>query len=123
MDLDTIRQALNAIAYSRSNRNMRSSYQQGRQQVRCFGCQGYGHIKSECPTWRKNGSDNRRGGRFTRNNMNIIESTKKPRSPNTTLSRIIRWPTICRILYDLDYLYYAKIPPIPPTHLGQRLLE
>ncbi|KAG1277623.1 hypothetical protein G6F64_014714 [Rhizopus arrhizus] len=49
---------------------MRSSYQQGRQQVRCFGCQGYGHIKSECPTWRKNGSDNRRGGRFARNNMN-----------------------------------------------------
>ncbi|EIE77983.1 hypothetical protein G6F46_012499 [Rhizopus delemar] len=70
MDLDTIRQALNAMAYSRSNRRTRSSYQQGRQQVRCFGCQGYGHIKSECPTWRKNGLDNRRGGRFTSNNKN-----------------------------------------------------
>ncbi|KAG1136594.1 hypothetical protein G6F37_013697 [Rhizopus arrhizus] len=49
--------------------------------------------------------------------------TKKPRSPNTTLSWTIRWPTICRILYELDYLYHAKIPPTPPTHLGQRLLE
>ncbi|KAG1300341.1 hypothetical protein G6F66_000019 [Rhizopus arrhizus] len=49
--------------------------------------------------------------------------TKKPRSPNTTLSWTIRWPTICRILYELDYLHHAKIPPTPPTHLGQRLLE
>ncbi|KAG1124899.1 hypothetical protein G6F42_009198 [Rhizopus arrhizus] len=49
--------------------------------------------------------------------------TKKHRSPNTTLSWTIRWPTICRILYELDYLYHAKIPPTPPTHLGQRLLE
>ncbi|KAG1128454.1 hypothetical protein G6F42_005961 [Rhizopus arrhizus] len=49
--------------------------------------------------------------------------TKKHRSPNTTLSWTIRWPIICRILYELDYLYHAKIPPTPPTHLGQRLLE
>ncbi|ORE13516.1 hypothetical protein BCV71DRAFT_277974 [Rhizopus microsporus] len=44
--------------------------------------------------------------------------TRKPRSPNTTLSWSIRWPTICRILYELDYVYHAKLPP---THLGQRL--
>ncbi|KAG1361628.1 hypothetical protein G6F61_014250 [Rhizopus arrhizus] len=49
--------------------------------------------------------------------------TKKPRSPSITLSWTIRWPTICRILYELDYLYHVKIPPTPPTHLGQRLLE
>ncbi|KAG1396711.1 hypothetical protein G6F60_009458 [Rhizopus arrhizus] len=34
--------------------------------------------------------------------------TKKPRSPNTTLSWTIRWPIICRIPYELDYLYHAK---------------
>ncbi|KAG1180414.1 hypothetical protein G6F70_001482 [Rhizopus microsporus] len=49
--------------------------------------------------------------------------TRKPRSPNTVRSWTIRWPTICRILYELDYLYHAKLPSIPPTHLGQRLLE
>ncbi|ORE03537.1 hypothetical protein BCV72DRAFT_213083 [Rhizopus microsporus var. microsporus] len=49
--------------------------------------------------------------------------TRKPRSPNTTLSWSIRWSAICRILYELDYLYHAKLPPSPPTHLGQRLLE
>ncbi|ORE14357.1 hypothetical protein BCV71DRAFT_276123 [Rhizopus microsporus] len=45
-----------------------------------------------------------------------------PRSPNTMLSWSIRWPTICRILYEHDYLYHAKLPPTPLTHLGQRLL-
>ncbi|ORE06343.1 hypothetical protein BCV72DRAFT_191095, partial [Rhizopus microsporus var. microsporus] len=49
--------------------------------------------------------------------------TKKPRSPNTTLLWIVRWPTICRILCELDYLQHTKFPPTPPTHLGQRLLE
>jgi hypothetical protein len=49
--------------------------------------------------------------------------TRKSRSPNTTLSWSIRWPTICRILYELDYLYHAKFPPTPPTHPGQRFLE
>ena len=49
--------------------------------------------------------------------------TRKPRSPNTVSSWTIRWPTICRILYELDYLFHAKLPPTPPTHIGQRLLE
>ena len=49
--------------------------------------------------------------------------TRKPRSPNTVRSWTIRWPTICRILYELDYLFHAKLPPTPPIHLGQRLLE
>ncbi|ORE22747.1 hypothetical protein BCV71DRAFT_285132 [Rhizopus microsporus] len=49
--------------------------------------------------------------------------TRKPRSPNTALSWTTRWPTVCRILYELDYLYHAKLPSISPTHLGQRLLE
>ncbi|PHZ12829.1 uncharacterized protein RHIMIDRAFT_137672 [Rhizopus microsporus ATCC 52813] len=48
--------------------------------------------------------------------------TKKPRPPNTTLSWTIRWPNICRILYELDYLSYTKLPPTPSTRLGQRLL-
>jgi hypothetical protein len=48
--------------------------------------------------------------------LNILP-TRKPRSPNTTLSWGIRWPTICRILYELDYLYHAKTSPTPPTHL------
>ncbi|ORE23442.1 hypothetical protein BCV71DRAFT_1032 [Rhizopus microsporus] len=50
-------------------------------------------------------------------------STRKPRSPNTTLSWSIRWSTICRILYEIDYLYHAKLRPTPLTHVGQRLLE
>ena len=50
-------------------------------------------------------------------------STRKPRSSKTTLSWSIRWSTICRILYELDYLFHAKLPPTPPTHLGQKLLE
>ncbi|KAG1195055.1 hypothetical protein G6F70_008529 [Rhizopus microsporus] len=49
--------------------------------------------------------------------------TRKPRSPNTVRSWTIRWPTICRILYELDYLFHAKLPPTPPTHLRQKLLE
>ncbi|ORE14276.1 hypothetical protein BCV71DRAFT_276318 [Rhizopus microsporus] len=49
--------------------------------------------------------------------------TRKSHSPNTVLSSTIRWPTICRILYELDYLYHAKLSPTLPTHLGQRLLE
>ncbi|ORE11371.1 hypothetical protein BCV72DRAFT_197771, partial [Rhizopus microsporus var. microsporus] len=49
--------------------------------------------------------------------------TRKPRSSNTTRSWIIRWPTICRILYELDYLYHAKPPPTLLIHLGQRLLK
>ncbi|ORE00727.1 hypothetical protein BCV72DRAFT_173995, partial [Rhizopus microsporus var. microsporus] len=40
--------------------------------------------------------------------------TKKLRAPNTTHSWTIRWPTICRNLYELDYLYRAKLPPTPP---------
>ncbi|ORE09053.1 hypothetical protein BCV72DRAFT_321315 [Rhizopus microsporus var. microsporus] len=45
--------------------------------------------------------------------------TKKPRSPNTTLSWTIRWPTICRILYEPDYLYQAKPPPTHPLTSGK----
>ncbi|ORE23500.1 hypothetical protein BCV71DRAFT_269671 [Rhizopus microsporus] len=48
---------------------------------------------------------------------------RKSRPPNAVLSWTIRWPTICRVLYELDYLYHAKLPPTPPIHLGQRLLE
>ncbi|ORE08596.1 hypothetical protein BCV72DRAFT_203178 [Rhizopus microsporus var. microsporus] len=47
--------------------------------------------------------------------------TRKYRFPNITLAWTIHWPTICRILYELDYLYHAKLPSTPPTYLGQRL--
>ena len=45
--------------------------------------------------------------------------------PDELLVRAVKdeVPTICRILYELDYLYHAKLPPTPPTQLGQRLLE
>ena len=49
--------------------------------------------------------------------------TRKPRSPNTILSWSIRWPTICRVLYEFDYLYHVNFLPTPPTRLGQRLLD
>ncbi|KAG1511296.1 hypothetical protein G6F46_007124 [Rhizopus delemar] len=35
----------------------------------------------------------------------------------------LRWPTICTILYELDYLCHDKIPPSPPPYVGQRFLE
>ncbi|ORE23174.1 hypothetical protein BCV71DRAFT_170510 [Rhizopus microsporus] len=54
--------------------------------------------------------------------LNILHA-RKPHSPNTALLWSIRWPTICRILYELDYLYHAKLPSTLPTHIGQRLLE
>ncbi|KAG1476063.1 hypothetical protein G6F45_014077 [Rhizopus arrhizus] len=54
--------------------------------------------------------------------LNILPA-RKPRSFNTTLSWTLRWPIICTILYELDYLHHTKHLPTPPTHLGQRLLE
>ncbi|KAG1089154.1 hypothetical protein G6F40_013358 [Rhizopus arrhizus] len=27
----------------------------------------------------------------------------------------IRWPNICQILFELDYLHHGKIPPPPPS--------
>ncbi|KAG1579052.1 hypothetical protein G6F48_011453 [Rhizopus delemar] len=35
----------------------------------------------------------------------------------------LRWPTICTILHEFDYLCHDKIPPSPPPYTGQRLLE
>ncbi|KAG1468527.1 hypothetical protein G6F56_003781 [Rhizopus delemar] len=64
MDLDAIRAALNAIGLSRSKNSRWSAPPKEGKKVRCYGCNGYGHIKRECPTWIKNGAGNRRGDRY-----------------------------------------------------------
>lgn len=72
MDLDTIRQSLNALARTIRGRQQRGGFQRydrgqdqrggfqrsNRGQMRCFACQGYGHMRSECPTWRRNNNNN-----------------------------------------------------------------
>ncbi|KAG0781289.1 hypothetical protein G6F22_009648 [Rhizopus arrhizus] len=35
----------------------------------------------------------------------------------------IRWPVICTMLYELDYLFHDKDRPSPPFQLGQRFLD
>ncbi|KAI8351184.1 hypothetical protein BD560DRAFT_456281 [Blakeslea trispora] len=53
--------------------------------------------------------------------LNIL-STRRPRSFAAVIPWTIRWPAICTILYELDYLQHSKIPPPLPSHLEQRLL-
>ncbi|KAG1048806.1 hypothetical protein G6F43_008829 [Rhizopus delemar] len=35
----------------------------------------------------------------------------------------LRWPTICTILHELDYLCHDKVPPSLSPYIGQRFLE
>ncbi|KAG1032652.1 hypothetical protein G6F43_013729 [Rhizopus delemar] len=46
-----------------------------------------------------------------------------PHSFQAALPWSLRWPTICTILHELDYLCHDKIPPSPPPNIGQRFLE
>ncbi|KAG1533824.1 hypothetical protein G6F51_012420 [Rhizopus arrhizus] len=69
MDLDSIQHAINVLSKAyRFNRKENNSGNRStsRQQVRCYGCQGVGHMKNECPTWRKSGRRFRQG--FQSNN-------------------------------------------------------
>ncbi|KAG1319162.1 hypothetical protein G6F62_011979 [Rhizopus arrhizus] len=57
--------------------------------------------------------------------LNILPtSRKKPTTQNRSkyAAWFIRWPTICQILHELDYLHHDKIAPeVPP--LGSKLLH
>ncbi|KAI8359162.1 hypothetical protein BD560DRAFT_374484 [Blakeslea trispora] len=53
--------------------------------------------------------------------LNILP-VRRPRSFEAAIAWSLRWPAICQILYELDYLQHSKIPPPPPSYLGQRLL-
>ena len=51
-------------------------------------------------------------------------SRKKPTDKNRSkhIAWSIRWPIICQILHELDYLHHDQISPdVPP--LGQKLLS
>lgn len=104
MDLDVLRQALNAIGYPRSSKGPRWSGppKEGRK-IRCYGCNGYGHIKRECPTWVKNSAGNRRGDRNTNEasynkpfqKLNTISySTQQEQAP--------RSQSLMDLNYDMD---------------------
>jgi len=54
--------------------------------------------------------------------LNLLP-TRRPKSPSKAIPWNIRWPAICTILFELDYLQHSKIPPSPPINLGQRLLN
>ncbi|KAG1393183.1 hypothetical protein G6F60_011646 [Rhizopus arrhizus] len=91
MDLDTIRDALNAINANLNRRN-RPAGMGDRRQIRCFGCQGFGHVKSECPTWRKSGGsqrDNRFGGNRKKHSLNSIASAGAQRQAGPSLGHLI----------------------------------
>ena len=51
-------------------------------------------------------------------------SKKKPTDKNRSkyIAWSIRWPIICQILHELDYLHHDQISPIVPP-LGQKLLS
>ncbi|KAI8351147.1 hypothetical protein BD560DRAFT_409349 [Blakeslea trispora] len=53
--------------------------------------------------------------------LNILP-VRRPRSFEAVIAWSLRWPAICQILYELDYLQHSKTPPPPPDDLGQRLL-
>jgi hypothetical protein len=46
-----------------------------------------------------------------------------PCSSHSASSWFIRWPVICTILYELDYLFHDKDQPSPPFQPGQRFLD
>ncbi|KAG0741236.1 hypothetical protein G6F22_005145 [Rhizopus arrhizus] len=87
MDLDSIQHAINVLSkayrFNRKENNL-GNHNTSRQQVRCYGCQGMGHMKNECPTWRKSGRRFRQGfqsnnGRKQQslNNMETINQDNK----------------------------------------------
>ncbi|EIE78686.1 hypothetical protein RO3G_03390 [Rhizopus delemar RA 99-880] len=43
-------------------------------------------------------------------------------SSSTHSAWAVRWPTICQILFELDYLYHGKIPSETPS-LGTKLVN
>ncbi|KAG0865855.1 hypothetical protein G6F15_012815 [Rhizopus arrhizus] len=57
-----------------------------RSQVQCFGCQGFGHYKSECPTWKKHSPSSQKGFRRQPNGNH--------RSLNTIFSTLSRGATV-----------------------------
>ncbi|KAG1539847.1 hypothetical protein G6F47_007244 [Rhizopus delemar] len=46
-----------------------------------------------------------------------------PCSSHSASPWFIRWPAICTILYELDYLFHRKDQPSPPFQPGQRFLD
>jgi hypothetical protein len=46
-----------------------------------------------------------------------------PCSSHSASPWFIRWPVICTILYELDYLFHHKDQPPPPFQPGQRFLD
>ncbi|KAG1018939.1 hypothetical protein G6F25_013661 [Rhizopus arrhizus] len=73
MDLDSIRQVLNAISTALNGKGRKGFERSnnGRRQIRCYGCQGIGHVKSECPTWRKAGNSRTAGSGSSRQRRTI----------------------------------------------------
>ncbi|KAG1140993.1 hypothetical protein G6F37_006131 [Rhizopus arrhizus] len=43
-----------------------------------------------------------------------------PQFFQVALPWFLRWPTICTILHELDYLCHDKVPPSLPPYIGQR---
>ncbi|KAG1275682.1 hypothetical protein G6F66_012724 [Rhizopus arrhizus] len=68
------------------NRRSRPVQKGNRSQVQCFGCQGFGHYKSECPTWKKHSPSSQKGFRRQPN--------RNHRSLNTIFSTLSRGATV-----------------------------
>ncbi|EIE89193.1 hypothetical protein G6F46_008786 [Rhizopus delemar] len=43
-------------------------------------------------------------------------------NPSPFAAWTVRWPSICQILFELDYLHHGKIPP-ETTPLGVKLVK
>ncbi|EIE86475.1 hypothetical protein RO3G_11186 [Rhizopus delemar RA 99-880] len=60
------------------------------------------YLLNKLPTKRKNGA------------------LKHPSSTHSTWT--VRWPTICQILFELDYLHHGKLPSETPS-FGNKLVN
>ncbi|KAG1382202.1 hypothetical protein G6F61_002475 [Rhizopus arrhizus] len=52
--------------------------------------------------------------------LNVL-SLKKFRSSNEASAWSVRWPAVCIILHEVDYLFHNQIPPPPPLDSSDKL--
>ncbi|KAI7903543.1 uncharacterized protein BX663DRAFT_471440 [Cokeromyces recurvatus] len=49
--------------------------------------------------------------------------TKKLKCSQDMAPWTIRWPAICTILHEMDYLFHEKLPLDPPSEPGSLLVK
>ncbi|KAI7898615.1 uncharacterized protein BX663DRAFT_442743, partial [Cokeromyces recurvatus] len=54
--------------------------------------------------------------------LNLLP-TKKPSTTRVAVPWMVRWPTICTILHEMDYIFHGKLPPDPSTDTGASLMN